>query len=76
MKKLYEKFDSKERSVFENLRKTIIREMAAIPDLDAESCVVHLVNAVSQISRMQQFALVKTELKISGIPLSDKKKER
>ena len=76
MKKLYEEFDSKEISVFENLRKTVIREMAAIPDIDAESCVIHLVNAGSQISRMQQFALHKTELKISDIPVSLKKKER
>ena len=64
MKALYEQLDSSEISVFDNARRTVIREMEAIKNLDAESCVVYLVDAVSEIAKMQKFALLNTEIKI------------
>lgn len=67
LKKLYEQLDSSEISVFDNARRTVIREMEAIKDIDAESCVVYLVDAVSEITTMQKFALLNTEINISDI---------
>lgn len=64
---LYEKLDDDERSIFENARHTVIREMEAIQWHDAESCVVFLIDAIRQISKMQTFALLNTEIKIRDI---------
>ena len=72
-KKLYEVLAPPERSIFDNARHTVIREMEAIKELDAESCVVYLVDAVAQIAKLQQFALHNTEMNISDIR-EDKKK--
>lgn len=74
-KKLYEVLDPPERSIFENALRTVIREMEAIKEHDAESCVVYLVDAVAQIAKLQSFALHNTEMKISDVYLKGEKKK-
>ena len=74
MKALYEQLDSSEISVFDNARRAVIREMEEIKDLDAESCVVYLVDAVGEIAKMQRFALLNTKINISDIRLFEKRR--
>ena len=59
MKTLYEELDEEEKSSFDNARRTVIREMEAIKEHDAESCVIYLIDAIGQISKLQIFALHK-----------------
>ena len=43
--------------------------MEAIKEYDAESCVIYLIDAIAQISKLQQFALHNSEMKIRDIRL-------
>lgn len=67
MRTLYESLDEEEKSIFENARQTVIREMEAIKDYDAESCVLYLADAAAQIAKLQQFALHKAGMRIRDI---------
>ena len=75
-KKLYEVLDPPERSVFDNARRTVIREMEAIKEYDVESCVLYLADAMMQIAKLQQFAIHNTEMKISDIKGDKEKRTR
>ena len=75
MKKLYEELDDDAKSSFDNARRTVIREMEAMKEYDAEGCLIYLIDAIGQISKLQQFALHNTEMKIRDIPLKGEKKK-
>ena len=67
MRTLYESLDGEEKSIFDDARRTVIREMEAMKEYDAESCVIYLMDAIGQIAKMQLFALHKTTMRIHDI---------
>ena len=74
-KALYKKMGAPEKNIFEDAHRTVIREMEAIKELDAESCAVYLVDAVAQITMMQQIALRNTGMKIGELYLEGEEDE-
>ena len=67
MKTLYEKLDEEQKSIFDNARRTVIREMEAIKDSDAESSVLYLTDAAAHIAKLQHLALHKTTMRINDL---------
>jgi hypothetical protein len=75
VKTLYESLNEEEKGIFGLARRTVVREMNAIKEHNAESCVLYLADAAAQIVALQHLALHKTTMRINDLKSGAKENE-